>query len=325
MAPPAIGDSLTVSEDRRVQLLAELSVALRDTTSVDLQGWGKRTRAQLGESTLRRGRNLDSLISSVARGAAVETWAVVIAARQERTRSHLRARGNAASEAARRGAQALTDLGVQLGTALREQPRDTGTRLAAGVLGFLLGSGGVDGDGGVPDLDFLGGIGAHRSIFTHSIIAGIVIETAVLSLVDLAKTVHINLPAEHDPLWDRLVDGSEDVVASLTAGVSAGIAYHLAVDATLDGAGTYKDLPLSAPQEVHQGILATNAVAEAAGVTVPRACVAKTADGSRLFTTHSDAREFAMRNPGWMLRRDPGGVGYRVSPPKTLTRSPSDN
>jgi hypothetical protein len=42
----------------------------------------------------------------------------------------------------------------------------------------------------------------------------------------------------------------------LHRGVSFGIAYHLDVDATVDGAGTYADLPVSLPMEGHQAVAA---------------------------------------------------------------------
>jgi hypothetical protein len=52
------------------------------------------------------------------------------------------------------------------------------------------------------DLEF--GIGAHRSIFTHSIIAGSVVEGSLYGIATLVGLTYSHLPALHDPLWDAI-------------------------------------------------------------------------------------------------------------------------
>lgn len=60
------------------------------------------------------------------------------------------------------------------------------------------------------------------------------------------------------------VNAAKDLIAGqLAAGASAGIAYHLSVDATLQPAA-YKDLPVSMPMEAHQMLFALNAAVEGA-------------------------------------------------------------
>ncbi len=122
----------------------------------------------------------------------------------------------------------------------------------------------MDGNGGVPDTDItIFGIGDHRSLFTHSIIAGIVVEGAILALADLAGIVCDKLPpGERSEFWDQISRTKDQIAHHLAAGTSAGIAYHLAVDATLQPAA-YKDLPLSMPMEAHQALFALNAAVEA--------------------------------------------------------------
>ena len=58
----------------------------------------------------------------------------------------------------------------------------------------LVVSGGPDGDGGAPDLDLMFGIGAHRSVFSHSILMGASLETGLLALLRLTQLVHAKLP-----------------------------------------------------------------------------------------------------------------------------------
>ena len=44
--------------------------------------------------------------------------------------------------------------------------------------------------------------------------------------------------------------------------MSLGLAYHLGVDATIQGEGTYKNLPFSMPQIGHQLLAGANSVTE---------------------------------------------------------------
>lgn len=142
----------------------------------------------------------------------------------------------------------------------RENPRESAGRFALFCLGFNVASGGLDGDGGIPDLDWTL-FEEHRSILTHSIVPGIVIEVAVGSFVDLIGTIHANLPVEHDPLWDSIRVGSKEL-SLIAHGASVGIAFHLGIDATIDGDGSYADLPWSQPEEMHQAIGMGNALIE---------------------------------------------------------------
>jgi hypothetical protein len=145
---------------------------------------------------------------------------------------------------------------------LVRDPRRTLPPLVAGLVGFNAGSGGLDGDGGIPDLDLVAGIGYHRSPLTHSILAGIVAEGVLLALADLAALVHQRLPARHDPLWDDLAEAGGPLADAAASGLSAGIAWHLLVDAFVEPA-PYQGLPVPLPEAAHQGIMAANTAAEA--------------------------------------------------------------
>jgi hypothetical protein len=71
--------------------------------------------------------------------------------------------------------------------------------------------------------------------------------------------------ADRDPFWAELLGAKDRVAEKLSQGASAGISYHLIVDATVQ-ASPYHDLPLSMPIEVHQLVMAANATAEAIDV-----------------------------------------------------------
>jgi hypothetical protein len=151
------------------------------------------------------------------------------------------------------------------------------------AMGFYAGSGGLDGDGGIPDTDLALGVGWHRSLFTHSIIAGTVAEGAILALADLADVVIRQLPThQRDPFWDRLAVTKDRLAHQLAVGTSAGIAYHLAVDATLQPA-PYHGMPLAMPMEAHQALMGMNALAEGADSIAKRHTI-----GSRTVRVVSD-------------------------------------
>lgn len=254
--------TFSIDQSRRARLIEEITVAVNGTPKRELQDWGSRIPVTMSKVTIRRCKNLGNMLVNLGTGAINEgSWAIR-AFREGNLKEHMRGRGRAASESIKNAGLAANNVLRQLSSSLRKDPAQEIPKLAVGVIGFFAASGGVDGDGGVPDLDFLGGIGDHRSIFTHSVIAGAVIETLLVSITDLTKTVHRNLPDDHGPIWENLIAGNEKILKALSQGMSAGIAYHLGVDATIDGDGTYKDLPISLPQDVHQVIIGSNAVAE---------------------------------------------------------------
>lgn len=268
--------ALQLSTTREGRLLGEFQTAIGVTSAADLKSWGGRTVSMLGEVTIRRGKNFGSMVGWIWDFLTKETEGILNAIRQGKALPHLKDRATAAHDQALVLGRDFAALYDTLSSNLQNRPKETAPKLVAGVLGFLVGSGGVQGDGGIPDLDFLGGIGAHRSILSHSVVAGVIVETLVLGILDLSRTVYKNLPEDHDPLWEDLNNVSGDIFAALSTGLSAGIAYHLGVDATIDGDGTYKDLPVSLPQIGHQAILAGNAAVE--GIDAAKRAAEKTAN-----------------------------------------------
>jgi hypothetical protein len=129
------------------------------------------------------------------------------------------------------------------------------------------------------------------------ILPGILIETAVLSTLELVEIVCQNLPLDHDPLGDELVAGGAEIAEGLHKGLSFGIAYHLGVDATVDGLGTYKDLPFSMPIEGHQAVAAANA----------RPSHRENADEGCWFATWQEAMSFVAARTGYVIRRSERG------------------
>ena len=253
----------TRQNDQQARLFDELKLALSRTTAEDMKSWGSAAAGRLPAIGKRRIKNFGSLISSIAKATGREVQSAVNAMKDGQFGSHLGQRTAA-------GINGTIDLGKQVwrvvgavGNSVMDDPKKNAPGVLALALGFIAGSGGVDGNGGVPDTDIaMFGIGDHRSLFTHSIIAGIVVEGSILALADLAGIVCDKLPVgERSGFWDQLSSAKDQIAGQLAAGASVGIAYHLAVDATLQPAA-YKDLPISMPMEAHQMLFALNAAVE---------------------------------------------------------------
>lgn len=255
-----------MDEARHSRLYDELRFALVRTDSAALRRWGKRAAARLVLLTARRVGGLVSLIAGLARFGGREFLGFVRALLAGEGGRHFGQRSAAAIDAGIVVSREGRRIALAIGSDLLRDPKRTAPKLIGTVLGLGTGSGGLDGNGGVPDLDLLAGIGYHRSPLTHTIIAAIVLEGLLLALIDLATEVHQRLPHDHDPLWDDLARIGRPFAESASIGLSAGIAYHLLVDAFVQP-GTYHGMPFHMSADVHHGLFAANGVAEGADAT----------------------------------------------------------
>jgi len=226
--------------------------------------WGTTSAARIPKVGARRLRNLGRLAFNLTKFFSNEASLVSRAWQKKQLGEHLVSQTSKGIENAFETGISVCRFTTAMAVSLRDDPKKNASTVLAFALGFFAGSGGLDGDGGIPDTDItMFGIGGHRSIFTHSVIAGIVVECSILALADLAGIVCDKLPQnKRSPFWDK-ISASKDIIAQqLCVGASTGIAYHLAVDATIQPAA-YKDLPLSMPMEAHQSVFAANALTEA--------------------------------------------------------------
>lgn len=243
-------------------LIEEIQIALSATSNEDILAWGNRSGIFLIVATIRRVKNLSRLLKGLYTGSKSELSDAFEAALEKNLSDHLKARGDETVTITKETVIEARKYLVNIHDHFRETPKEIAPKFATAILGFYIGSGGLDGDGGVPDLDFLGGIGEHRSLLTHTPIAGIIIEVLLFSFVDLVRTVYEHLPTDHDTFWDNFINISDDYGRSFSNSVSLGIAYHLGIDATLDGEGTFKNIPFYLPQEGHQFIAALGGLIE---------------------------------------------------------------
>lgn len=228
----------------------------------ELRSWAVQIPITAASVSLRRGRNLKATASSARNWLKKEWNAANTAYKRHKLQDHLSERTKNIAGQSVDFAQGASVIVQHYGNRLAADPRKEAPVLIAGLVGFLMGSGGLDGDGGIPDLDLLGGIGAHRSLLTHTIVAGIVAETLVRAVADLATRVHTKLPDPHDELWEFLVLNDSRVIEALCTGVSFGLAYHFTVDSTVDAGGAYAGLKGVVAPAVDNFIQAGNAVVE---------------------------------------------------------------
>lgn len=253
----------TQTSSQQSRLFDELKKALSKTTSDDLKNWGYTSAGRLPAIGKRRIKNFGSLLSSIANATGREVRSGMNALKRGDFASHLGQRTAAGIDTTVNFSTRAWHAVDLVSKAVLDDPKKNAPGVLALALGFIAGSGGMDGNGGVPDTDIaMFGIGDHRSLFTHSIIAGIVVEGSILALADLAGIVCNKLSVgERSEFWDQISSAKDQIANQLAAGASAGIAYHLAVDATLQPAA-YKDLPISMPMEAHQMLFALNAAVE---------------------------------------------------------------
>ncbi|HWH59779.1 MAG TPA: hypothetical protein VN682_19270 [Terriglobales bacterium] len=254
-----------LSESRQAKMLDELAEALRKTSKDELGAWGKGSAALFGRVTTRRVKNVGRLFKHVAIFVGKEIFGAFNAGKSGGFKGHAKGRVEIAKQAAvSTGHDIWTSLST-IASGIRSNPCDTAPVLVVTTLAFLAASGGPDGDGGVPDLDLMGGIGAHRSIFTHSILSGAAIETFLFASAALVGIVHKHLRPDHDEIWDSIAANKDRYMIAVSRGASLGIAYHLFIDSTMD-VNAYHGLPISMPMSGHEAIIGANAAAEAIDV-----------------------------------------------------------
>lgn len=298
------------SGDRAAQLSYEISYAAKNTNPSDLWACGFAVVPNLGKTVGRRCLSLMNTVQTISEFTGREVVGLSHAYRHDDTRRHIASR----AEKAMTMATAQAAMALRFTGNLINNPREIAPPVILGALSFYLGSGGPDGDGGIPDEDLIFGLGAHRSIFTHSILAGATIETLAILALDLLRAVHVNLPPVHDKLWDDINSQGTNAAEIFTRYVSAGITHHLIVDATIDGDGTYKDFPVPMPIEGHQAVAGLNAAAEGADAYTiqERMHQGSSPDLSTTYYSRAEARAAAKRHPGYKVEFLSEEQGYRL-------------
>jgi hypothetical protein len=244
------------------RLVSDLRHAYAAAPPREMADWAKASFVRFGTSLTRRVGNVGRLATQIARVLGREMTGLANALGRGQTLDHIRARATRAGQSSAEYVGVAWEQASALIEGFKSDPGKVGPDLLVAALAFYCAGGGIDGDGGIPDKDIaLFGIGGHRSIFTHSILAGAVVEASLFSLYDLLRRAYEYLPSSHHPVWDRIHNGARRATSAAVKGSGVGIAYHVGIDATLQPAA-YHDLPFAASLEVHQAIMGGNAGVE---------------------------------------------------------------
>ena len=264
-----------INENRAKILYKEFRHAWSETPNKEKLIWSKDCAVLFGKVTIRRVKGFLGLAKDVVKGAAKGTSNLAEAVKEKRTLEHLSNQKDKLISGTKNIYESSSTILKNIVFLLKNNPKESAPILFLGVLGFFCGAGTntalnyddaktwYDIDGGFPDLDIaLGGLGAHRSPLTHSIISAALVETMVFSTVRAANITYRYLPEEHDSFWDN-IDKFGDWGHAFASGACTGIAYHLLLDGTLDGNKALVGLPFSMPMEGHNAFFVANAAAEA--------------------------------------------------------------
>lgn len=136
-----------------VGLFDELKLALSRTTSDDLKSWSKEAVCRVPAIANRRVKNFSALVSGIGKALGKEVGSGVDAWKNGNSSSHLGQRTAA-------GIDITLDFGKRtwrtvelVSKSVLEDPKKNAPGVLALALGFIAGSGGVAGNGGIPDTD----------------------------------------------------------------------------------------------------------------------------------------------------------------------------
>ena len=139
-----------LSGSRSQRLYDELSFAVSRTDGAVLRQWGGRSAGRLMNLGARRVGGLASLATAIGKGTWSELSNMIKAAGQGSALEHLGNRTAAAID----GSIALGKGGAKvisaIGQGLASNPEEAAPRILSAFLGFYAGSGGIDGNGGLP-------------------------------------------------------------------------------------------------------------------------------------------------------------------------------
>lgn len=199
------------SPARLERIQRELRLAMKDVPSHELSAWGRRSAGLFGSAGVRRTRELLEFGGSVLRWSHSEVTNLGRETFAGRGLTHLSERLRALRDNTGAAAKAARLWVSDTIRALRRDPREAAPRLVASVITQLTGGERVDGKPGSAEIA-MNSVDVARNVakpagFAGDIIAGAALEAGFFALVDLARMLADRLPADHDPLWDRLIAG----------------------------------------------------------------------------------------------------------------------
>lgn len=162
--------------------------------------------------------------------------------------------GTALKAGALRSARAVASL-------RRLSPQDLTQFLMTWIVAFAS-AGGPDLEGGLPDTDLLLGIQNHRNLFSHTILLGMAVETAMRFAYLLLEALVARMPRDRAATWSPALGYARAARSGSILGVWLGIGAHFIKDTGLI-AGGFKPYTGIRGQsmEFHQALMTANGIA----------------------------------------------------------------
>ncbi|MEO8673903.1 MAG: hypothetical protein ABI411_21545 [Tahibacter sp.] len=195
-----------LSRARIDRMQRELRDALALLPPAELKAWGQRASRLLRDASLRRAHDLWRFGGGVWRWSRAEVGALTQETRAGRGVAHLQSRLRALREGTTRVAIGARDWLQLTLRELTHNPREAAPRLASAVLAHLLGRGGPRSEQAMTGVDVATNLASPKGL-AGNILVGAAFEAGLEAMIDLSRLLARYLPAERDPLWDRLIAG----------------------------------------------------------------------------------------------------------------------
>ncbi len=145
-----------------------------------------------------------------------------------------------------------------------EERKDTAIDFLVIVFSAFIVGGGVDMEGGMPDLDIKTGIGNHRNVFSHTILLGLTLELALRFLGNILINLDERGIKPSSKLLSSVLNFVKDKHEKAIQGMWIGLFFHYLKDANLLSAKTKPYAGLNGlSMGTHKGIFASNAILSA--------------------------------------------------------------
>jgi len=145
-----------------------------------------------------------------------------------------------------------------------EERKDTAIDFLVIVFSAFIVGGGVDMEGGAPDLDIVTGIGNHRNVFSHTILLGLTLELALRFMGNILINLDERGIKPSSKLLSSVLNFVKDKHEKAIQGMWIGLFFHYLKDANLFSPRTKPYAGLNGlSMGTHKSIFASNAILSA--------------------------------------------------------------
>ena len=144
---------LAITLTRYEKLEWELKHALSKTSNEEFKKWALYTSIVFPQITVRRAKNLGEFAGKIVKGTYSEAKDLVTASIKWKFLEHTKQRTNDLIKFSKQSLKDFKELTSIIKRMIKNDPKNAAIQIFIATMGFNVGGGGIDGDGGVPDLD----------------------------------------------------------------------------------------------------------------------------------------------------------------------------